>query len=223
MKRLFLVCFSFLLFCVHHHTTAQIIGKKSIFDYSSFGIRLGLNFQSIQSATLNSGYNPGVLGGIYIRKYWDKVGFRLDAGVSTAHYTTQKPLVHGLSVDPKTDTLRKADFVPAYINVPLVVEYKVHSKLLLVAGIQYNYLFSATDNTGVYNKFVKDNDIFVRSAFAAVVGGELKIGPKIRLGIRYIHGITDVNNGKFSFDNKAWTASSFQLAISCQLWKYYGQ
>ena len=221
MKRalLSLITLSALFLSVSLH--AQIYMTSAVSN-TDFGIKAGGNFQNISGAVFNSSYSPGYVAGLYVGKRWKKVALHLEALASSGSYTTLKPAVAPLSegqIKQLKDTTSKGDFSSTYISVPLVLEIKLYKKLFLELGPQYNYMLSITDNNGAYTKAFKKDNLFKTGEACFDIGINADIARKFNLGLRYVVGLTNVNNDKYFHEYDSWTENSIQLALSYKIRK----
>ena len=165
------------------------------------GFKLGANFQSITTSDWVQAYNAGFLGGFFVGLHKNKIGVRAEILASTAHYQS------AIAIDSVGN---KGNFNLIYLNVPLLLEYRVIPNLSILLGPQYNNVVSVTKLSTL------DGDpkvLFKSGEFAAVLGVEGKLPHRIGIGARYIYGLTSVNNYA-PFSNESWQTRSIQIYAS---------
>ena len=92
-----------------------------------------------------------------------------------------------------------------YVNVPLLVRYKLNDLFTLVAGPQVGFLVNDNENLLNYNQRA-----FKTYAVSGNVGGELTLN-NVAFFLRYNQGITNIND----VDNRyTWRAQHVALGIA---------
>ncbi len=170
---------------------------KKIIPTFTIGAKLGVNMQQLNSdnsaaASFEKAFKAGVLGGVFLSVDKNKIGFRLEGLVKTAKFAVQGP----------TDVSVNA----AYLDIPLLFEYKVINRVWLQAGPQFSAMLSAKTTTDVD---VKNN--FKNSDVSAVAGLEVRLPMKLTVGARFIKGLVDVNN--IASSNEKMTNTSMQFSV----------
>jgi len=164
-----------------------------------FGLKLGANIQGVSGSdtTIVHDYKPGITGGFFVGMYKKKVGVRIEVLAATSRYTFRT----------LTDSLgNKADFRAIFLDIPIMFEYRVSPKFMIMAGPQYNSLLSIKAT----NDFAGDVKALLKQGeFAATIGVEGKVFKNISVGGRYVYGFTNLNNNDATTD--VWKTSTIHL------------
>ncbi len=201
----------FLLLAVHTTSHSQVMGEWT--PFLNAGLKLGANFQTISGAPVKA--SLGAVGGAYVRKdVYGHFGIRMEALGCLAKYTTKHPAAAYTLHIPGMDTVTKAVFQAIYINVPLLVEYRLSNQLMVMAGPQYGYIVSLTDNNNAYTKIYGNSDFITTTDFSMVAGLEYAVNKHVNAEFRLIKGVTDVNNSTYYLVYKKWSTSGIQISVS---------
>ena len=196
------LCFALLL---SFQGKAQLFsGSDSTSPKISFGLKVGVNLQQINSdTTWQKGYRPGFTGGAFMQM-GKKFGFRIEVLASSVNYTFRHI----------TDsTGQKGDFTALNINIPAMLQYNLFSMVLLQAGAQYSTLISIKNNAG----YSGDAKLLFKSSELSLVGGaEAQLPYNFTVGARYIYGLSNVNNN-IVFYNEEWKHSAIQLTVGYKI------
>jgi hypothetical protein len=158
MKRALIATFFLFLFS-HAATYGQVMGSWE--PFLQVGLKLGVNFQSLSGAPVNS--TPGAVAGAYARKDIGRFGVRAELLGSFTQYTTKYPASFYSNYTSGMDTVTKGKFMAIYLSVPLLVEYKLNNKLNVMAGPQFSYLVSLSDNNNAYSKIYGEGNFIVNT------------------------------------------------------------
>lgn len=133
-----------------------------------------------------------------------KFGLRVEVLASSMHYTFRHI----------TDSAgQKGDFTALNINIPAMLQYNLFSVVLLQAGAQYSTLISIKNNAG----YSGDAKLLFKSSELSFVGGaEAQLPYNFMVGVRYIHGLSNMNNNTV-FYNEEWKHSAFQLTVGYRI------
>ncbi len=166
-----------------------------------FGIKAGVNMQSITGADWVSGYNTGFSGGFFAGLHKNRIGVRLEILASTTHYKSK------ISIDTDGNI---GDFNVTYLNVPLLLDYTIiRNHLSLQVGPQYSNMVSVSKNSQLY----ADPKVLYKSGeFAGVIGLEANLPHKIIVGARYNYCFTNMNN-QATTSTETWQNTSLQVYI----------
>lgn len=156
----------------------------------TIGVKLGMNMQKLDGNQYEAKYKSGIVGGAFVSVDRKKVGIRVEGLLKTAKYSIY-------------NTNMKVNAV--YVDVPLLLEYKIVPRLWIQAGPQFSSMLSAKNT----------NDVDVKSAFntsdvSAVIGIEAALPLKLTVGARYIYGFSDLNGGTVGGELKS---RSLQFSI----------
>lgn len=192
---------------------SQVMGTFT--PFLNAGVKVGGSFQQLSGAPVKPA--PGLVAGIYVSKSLGRLGVRAELLGTTARYTTKylasfyTPYYAGL------DTTNKGDFQALYINVPLLVDYKLTEKLQILGGIQLGYVASLKDKNNAFTNIYGDNSFIKTTDFSIVAGAELGLTKRIKLGARVLKGVSDVNNSKYYLKAKSWTTTGLQVSVSYKI------
>lgn len=179
---------------------AQIPGVSKVtkaLPKVSVGIKLGANFQQLDGDGWAKAYKPGILGGAFVGVTKNKWGIQLEALVKSVQFDFSVP--SGTAVpDP---------IKGVYLDVPVLLEYRLVHRLWLQLGPQYSELLSATSGG---NDLKKD---FNAGDFSGVLGLEARLPLHLTVSARYILGFTNINNTSESGASGAWNNRTIQLAV----------
>ncbi len=162
------------------------------------GIKAGANFQTLSGNEWESSYKPGILGGAFV-------------GVFKGHWGVQvEGLIKSARFDVKNSSGSETPYVKSLsLDVPVLLEYKIVSRLWVQAGPQFTSLLSENDyNTNGVKNVLKSNDI------SGVIGLEVKLPLHLTVGARYILGFEDENNHPAGLNaTDAWKNRYAQLYV----------
>jgi len=194
MKRtlLFTVLSAALLFSTVTKAQPGISTVTKALPKVDVGVKVGANFQQITGAGWENTYKPGIVGGAFVGVHKNSCGVQLEALVKSVTYTVDVANV-------------KSDIKTVYLDVPVLLEYRIIPRLWIQAGPQFSTLFSAKDPN---SNDVKKN--FKTSDFSGLLGLELKLPMKFTAGARYVMGFADINNTGVG---DAWKNRFIQLYV----------
>ena len=150
------------------------------------GIKAGVNLAQITGRSFNDGYQTGFSGGAFaelkLSSKWDLQPELLYAQTqvttSNEFYYTSDPQFHG--IPNRTISLN-------YINVPVLLSYKLIPVLSIQAGPSIGFLMSTSENI-----MVPSQDAFKTTDFSVVAGAQVNLS-RVKLGARYSYGLTDIS------------------------------
>ena len=160
----------------------------------TLGLKAGANFQTLSGNSWASSYKPGIVGGAFLGVYKGKWGIQAEALIKSARFDSKS----------SSSTYIKS----VSLDVPVLLEYKIVSRLWVQAGPQFTDLLSAKDNTSTDAK-----KLFKSSDVSGVVGLEVKLPLHLTVGARYILGFTDINSHAVGMTTDAWKNRYAQLYI----------
>lgn len=171
--------------------------NKSISQDFSFGLKAGTNFTKITGASFKDefslSYQAGAFMEIAINK---KIGIQPEFLFSQSKGTSAA--LGGVL------TATNSNYELNYLNIPLLLRYKIGKIIVLNVGPQYSILLS-NDNTLLGNS----KDAFKSGDFAMV--GGLQLGFKyLRFYARYNIGLNNINDIS---NNDAWKSQQIQAGI----------
>ena len=173
---------------------AQLGVKKvasKIVPKVTIGVKLGMNMQKLDGDLPDSKYKSGIVGGAFVSVDRKKVGIRVEGLLKTAKlsiYNTNNVKVNAVFVD-----------------VPLLLEYKIVPRIWIQAGPQFSSMLSAKSTNGDDAK-----SAFNTSDVSAVIGIEAALPLKLTVGARYIYGFNNLNGATYGGELKS---RSLQFSI----------
>ena len=213
---------------------AQVIVDDANFK-KEFGLKFGINYQYVDGSPWTPKLSPGFMGGFYKNWVKEKTGFRIEALLSQAQYST----IYAASYFPPDgkrpigsytadwDTVHKGDFNVIYFRLPVLAEFRVFKSLYFFLGPEYSYQLNISDNNGAFSKdYGKTgglSSLFSTSELYADAGIEGKIKQRLNLAVRFSLGLTSINkssasinqNNLRSYDN--WNIWSLQFTVGMKL------
>jgi Outer membrane protein beta-barrel domain len=150
------------------------------------GLKAGVNLAQVTGRSFNGGYQTGFSGGgfaeLKIDSKWDLqpelLYAQTQATTSDEFPNASDPQFHG--IPNRTITLN-------YINIPVLISYKLLPVLSIQAGPSFGFLMSTSEN------IMTDNQNAFKTTDFSVVGGAQVNLSKIKLGARYSYGLTDIS------------------------------
>lgn len=206
MNRLLLLPALAATLCFSNNSFAQVPGAGTvakIVPEPTVGIKLGANFNQLSGNSLKESYKAGIMGGAFVGLRKGKIGVRVEALLNSAKYT--------YSISATQD----GTFKNLYLDIPVLFEYKIVSRLWAQAGPQFTNTLSVSANPNPDPS--KDPKDYFKSSFSGVLGLEAKLPAHITAGARYILGVTDVRNAEIKTStgtvSGAWMARTIQLYV----------
>ncbi len=176
---------------------------------TEYGVKLGLNMQSLSGAAWDNTYNPGIVAGVYGRMNNKKVGVRGELLLSTSHYTTLANIVD-------SPVAYIGDFIVTRLNIPVLFECKLYRDLWLNIGPQYSRMFTVNS----LNDYAGDAQLFFNPGEFSVIGGlDTRLAKNLSAGLRYTYGLSDIRNPDLTTGTDKWQNSTINFYLSYQLSK----
>ncbi len=203
MKRMKMLAACAVALIVSTNTHGQLGIAKKVVPKVTIGGKLGLNLQqttvtdNVLTPSFNSGYKPGILGGLFVSVDKKKKGIRAEGLLKSAKLEGS-----GVAYSIRTVSL----------DIPVLFEYKVVKRVWLQVGPQFTTLLSA-HGLDAY-KDVDYKGSFRNSDLSLVGGVEVQLPMKLTAGVRYVKGFIDVNNTPL---NEKWRNSSIQVSVGYRL------
>jgi Outer membrane protein beta-barrel domain len=150
------------------------------------GIKAGVNLAQVTGRSFNNGYQTGFSGGAFaelkINSRWDVqpevLYAQTEVTTSNEFYYTSNPQFDG--IPNRTISLN-------YINVPILISYKLLPVLSIQAGPSFGFLMSTSENIMTSNQ-----DAFKTTDFSVVGGAQVNLS-RVKLGARYSYGLSDIS------------------------------
>lgn len=160
------------------------------------GLKAGANFTKIDGASLSKEYKLNYHAGAFIELELNKkIGLQPEFLLSQSEAQI---------INNGTITYPKSDFKLNYLNIPILLKYKIGKILVLNVGPQYSILLNKNDNVinNTVNAF-KDGDF-------AMVGGIQLNFKYLRFYGRYNIGLNNINDINSS---ENWKSQQLQLGL----------
>ena len=177
------------------------------------GLKVGANFAQLNGKSWDDGYKANYLAGIFAGLRAKKVGVQVEAFFSQTKYTTTGKefsdayptiAINQIAVG---DSAKERSFNVGYLNIPVLFQYNIFSKLWLQVGPQYSGVVTVKDVDGL----AKDaKSLFKSGDISGVVGLEAKLPFHLNAGARYVFGLSDMNNTGAS---GAWQQRTIQVHL----------
>ena len=207
--KLFSICMALLFPFLSHAQEPPIISGIKI----NAGLKVGLNLAMLNGEQWENGYRANALGGVFARLHNGRFGVQAEAFFSQSSYTTGKgfKIAYDSLLIPFKDSLKKGTFRVSYLNIPLMVQVKLVSRVWLQLGVQYSGVVSVKDQ----DEFVKDaGDLFKHSTVSGVGGVWLDLPFHINAGARYVLSFSDTNKPDIE---GSWKQRNIQFHIGLTL------
>jgi hypothetical protein len=171
------------------------------------GIKVGQNFSSVNSVAVDrhaASYHGGVTAQIGIT---EKISLVPEILLSQTKLSTNPSIIDVLG----DNNLRPETYHLNYLMVPLLVQVKPFSALLLQAGPQYGILIDQKKD-GIENAQLA----FKQGEFSFVGGAKLNLGGFFVYG-RYVVGLQDINDIQ---DQEKWKTTQWQIGLGMNLFGF---
>ena len=182
-----------------------------------FGLKVGGNFNKLSTSgsELANNYKPSFLPGVFAGLEKGSWGIRVEAIINFAKYDyTFK--------DINNNPLTSGTFSNIYLDIPLMLEYKIIPRVWLQGGLQFSRTLSVKSvGSGNYSSLSNPKDYFQPNSYSGVVGAEVRLPVHLVFGARYILGFTDMTTSnvsqQFANAKSAWNARTGQLYLGFRL------
>lgn len=171
------------------------------------GIKIGQNFSSVNSVAVDrhtASYHGGVTAQIGLT---EKISLVPEVMLSQTKLATNPSIIDVLG----DNNLKPETYHLNYLIVPLLVQVKPFSGLLLQAGPQYGILIDQKKD-GIENAQLA----FKQGEFSFVGGAKVNLGGFFVYG-RYVVGLQNINDLQ---DQAKWKTRQWQLGIGMNLFGF---
>ncbi|MFM6993517.1 MAG: outer membrane beta-barrel protein [Sediminibacterium sp.] len=171
------------------------------------GIKVGQNFSSVNSVAVDrhaASYHGGVTAQIGLT---EKISLVPELLLSQTKLSTNPSIIDVLG----DNNLKPETYHLNYLMVPLLVQVKPFSGLLLQAGPQYGILLDQKKD-GIENAQLA----FKQGEFSFVGGAKLNLGGFFVYG-RYVVGLQNINDLQ---DQAKWKTTQWQLGLGMNLFGF---
>jgi len=171
------------------------------------GIKVGQNFSSVNSVAVDrhaASYHGGITAQIGLT---EKISLVPELLLSQTKLSTNPSIIDILG----DNSLRPETYHLNYLMVPLLVQVKPFSGLLLQAGPQYGILIDQKKD-GIENAQLA----FKQGEFSFVGGAKVNLGGFFVYG-RYVIGLQNINDLQ---DQAKWKTTQWQLGLGMNLFGF---
>jgi hypothetical protein len=173
------------------------------------GIKSGVNFNQISAKGFKNNFNTNLMLGLYSHVNSKKWGLQYEIILSSAKAvvdTTFKGL-YSQYLQNSIDSIKKGSFGIPQLQIPILINYKLHNRFWLQGGLMYTSNISVIDK----NDFVQSNiNIFKGNDASLVIGAWVKLALRVNASARIIKGLSNWN--ELSAANN-WKNNNIQLSI----------
>lgn len=162
------------------------------------GVKLGANLNKLDGQSFKDGFKVGYLvGGFVDLKVAKSISLQPELLFSqtTSTVATSSSIVN-------VSQAKKLNL--HYMSIPIIVNYKLLPMLKLQVGPQFGVLLNS--NESIVQNGARS---FKSGDFSAVVGAQVNI-LKFNAGLRYVIGLTDIND---LTSQEKWKNQSIQLSV----------
>lgn len=204
------IVFAMAVLCLPAVTMAQPGIKKVLPVKIDLGLKLGANLTSLSANEWESGMKAGFHGGLFGGVNAKRFGGQLEVLFSKVKYTgngVEFYKNYGPSnFNSSADSGKHGDFAVSYLSVPVLLNVKIGGPIWLQLGPQFSSLISVSDK----NKLLKDTkSLFNSGEVSGIVGLQLKLA-KVRAGVRYNIGLSDMSPSTVT---SAWKQRTLQVYL----------
>lgn len=213
MKKFFLYCFMAALFL----TVFQLFAAAQENKLFTAGIKAGANFNQVHGKYWSNGYKANFMGGVFAGLGKQKFGVQAEALFSQNTFVTGSGFrsLYQDAINPNNMKDSNGTFKVSQLHVPLLINIRILTRVLLQAGPQFSGIVSIQDK----NDFLKDSKSIFKSGWDGVVGLQINLPAGLHIGARYIFGLSNINNTSFTnpYNGKEiediWKSRSFQVHL----------
>lgn len=189
---------------------AFVIAQDVSIPKMDLGLKLGANLAKLSGDSWDNGYKASFLGGAFTGFRVHKFGVQVELFFSQSTYSVNGHNFYDAYSEfynNAADSAKNGSFKVTYMNIPVLLQYKIVPLLWIQGGIQYSGVVSVKDA----NDLVKDaKDLFKSGSTSGVIGLELKLPLHLNFGARYIIGFSSINNTDVA---GAWQEKQLQVHI----------
>jgi len=197
MKRTLLLTVLSAALLLSTRSQAQVPVVNKILPEVVLGIKVGANFSQLTGNSFDNAYKAGFHGGAFVGVTKGKIGVQGEVLVRSCTYAPSSIVAAAGGQDVATTNL----------DIPVLFEYKLISRLWIQLGPQFSSLISAKSNGTDVKKTFNSTD------FSGVVGLQAILPVHLVAGARYVLGMTNINNESVSGTKESWNNRSIQLYV----------
>ena len=188
-------------------TVLAIFTVVSLSAQTSFGVKAGVNFSSINGDEADSfdGRTGFHVGGV------------VDISVSD-NFSVQPEVLYSAQGADYSDEMYSGSYKLDYLNVPVMAKFRVGEGFNVEVGPQFGFLLSAKDEYDSSGGDSGEDDVkdYTKSVdFSANVGLNYKLESGLNFGARYTIGLSELNDfGDMSeYMDVKWKNNAFQVYL----------
>ena len=213
MKRIGLILMTLLCLASTMSFAQPVVGGVLPFKFH-IGLKVAGNFANLDGKEWETGYKPGIAGGIAASVSRNRFGLSVEGLFSSVKYTgsgvdfynSVNASNSGLAFNNPADSVVHGEFAVSYLNIPVLLNIKMAGPLWFQVGPQFGNILSIKDK----DKLLKDSkNLFKSGDVSGVIGLQLNV-TKINVGARYIIGLSDIS---FASAGSTWKQRSIQLHL----------
>lgn len=214
MKRFGLILMAIMLCAATVLKAQPVVGKVLPFQFH-IGLKVAGNFANLDGKEWESGYKPGIAGGLFASVTRNRFGVSAEALFSSVKYTgngvnfynsVKASNNNSLQFNNPADSAVHGEFAVSYLNIPVLLNVKLAGPLWFQVGPQFGNIIGIKDK----NKLLKDaKNLFKSGEVSGVLGLQLNVA-KINLGARYVIGLSDMS---FASAGSTWKQRTIQLHL----------
>ncbi|WP_190277427.1 outer membrane beta-barrel protein [Taibaiella lutea] len=195
--------------------TCLLFTAKSNAQKLYIGAKAGVNLSKTSGDNLDGDFKGYFLGGAVVGVKLSAIRVQGELLFTQTSLTTGDNFgnAFGNYLTTAGKNLKNGTFKQSEIAVPVTVGFNLIPKLLWIsAGPQFSGVVSTTDAS----EFVKDTKSVVKKGYVSgVVGAEVQLPFKLNAGVRYVFGLSDMNNVGDVSDS--WKSSQVQVHVGITL------
>ena len=191
---------------------SQPIVKNVLPVKFDLGIKVAANFANMHGEEWESGYKPGIAGGIFGGVRFKRFGVSADVLFSQMKYVGNGVNFYnavkgnGTVFNASADSATHGEFVVTYLSIPVLLNVKLAGPLWFQVGPQFSNVIGIKDK----DQLLRDaKNIFKSNDVAGVIGLQLNLA-SLRVGARYVIGFSDLSNESLS---SSWKQRTIQLQL----------
>lgn len=204
MKKNLHYCFITMLSLILALPVQKLYAQKA-----DLGIHVGANMDYTVGDALNNGFNGTFLAGVFGGIRFKKAGVSAELNFSQNTITTGDNFsdAFGQYIKDGTQQGKKGTFKLNELQIPVLFNYNIYSRLWIQAGPQFSAVVSIKDKDDLLKS---TKDVFKSGDVSGVVGLWLDLPFHLRASGRYVFGLSNRNNTDV---DQNWRTGQIQIAV----------
>lgn len=184
-------------------------------EEAGIGFKAGADFNNISGLHLNKVYKAYFFGGVQAYVNFGKLGLQVEGLLTQTQLSSGDHFYDAFRdfVNSTSGAVQSGELLLTELAFPAMLTYAVTRPLRIEAGVQYSRIINANDKK---EYFKNPKDIVKDSYMSALVGLRLQVGGSVQVGLRYLHGIDDLNATEV---DERWKTGRFQLGLALNLFR----